>query len=153
MKIEGAEEAPIPSADTMKEWPCVQGKIETLSVTAHLGRAVASTSLPQGVAQGPRSFQARSSSWQAAACPMDKAEEAIKKFADGLPADVRDKRLTQLFAGLFDTINNQRKTVITGIDKYQKSQRGALRGARAPEHGDRRARAARHHPTRRLPPT
>ena len=50
-------------------------------------------------------------------------------------------------------MNNQRKTVIAGIGKYQKSQKSALRRARAPEHRDRQARADRLRPTRRPPPT
>jgi hypothetical protein len=51
------------------------------------------------------------------------AEATLKAFAEKQAADVRDKRLTQVFASLFSTMNNQRKSVITGIGKYQKSQK------------------------------
>src|SRR3990172_12678281 len=113
--IKGAEEenAPLPSADSMKEWPCVQGKVETLSVTA--------------IWDGPSVDDPEVKDWQkvpeitrlietlaSRRVPVDKAEETLKKFAESQPADVRDKRLTQVFAGLFSTVNNQRKTVITG---------------------------------------
>ena len=122
--IKGAEEenAPLPSADSMKEWPCVQGKVETLSVTA--------------IWDGPSVDDPEVKDWQkvpeitrlietlaSRRVPVDKAEETLKKFAESQPADVRDKRLTQVFAGLFNTVNNQRKTVITGIGRYQKSQK------------------------------
>lgn len=120
--IEGAEEAPIPSADTMKDWPCVQGKVETLSVTAIWdGPSVDDPAAKEGARDTEISNLVRTLASRRV--PVDKAEEALKKFADKQAPDVRDKRLTQVFAGLFETVNNQRKSVITGIGKYQKSQR------------------------------
>ena len=55
--------------------------------------------------------------------PLPDAEVAVKKFADGVPAAERDAKLTLLFAGLFETSNAQRKTVIGGLEKYLKAQR------------------------------
>jgi hypothetical protein len=125
VKIEGEEEdAPqaIPSADTMKDWPCVQGKVETLSVTTIWdGPSLDDPAAKEGVRDTEISNLVRTLASRRV--PIDKAEEAIKAFADKQAPDVRDKRLTQVFAALFDTVNNQRKTVITGIGKYQKSQR------------------------------
>lgn len=121
VKIEGEEEAPIPSADSMKEWPCVQGKVETLSVTAMWDGPAIDAELKewqkdQDISRLVQLLASRRN-------PVEKAEEAIKAFAEKQPADARDKRLTQVFAGLFETVNNQRKTVITGIGRYQKSQK------------------------------
>jgi hypothetical protein len=125
MKVKGAEEdtpPPIPSPDAMKDWPCVQGKVETLSASA--------------IWDGPSIDAPEVKDWQkdteianliqtlaSRRVPVEKAEEAVKKFADKQAPDVRDQQLTKVFAGLFQTVNNQRKTVITGIGKYQKSQR------------------------------
>jgi hypothetical protein len=120
-KIEGAEEAPIPSADTMKDWPCVQGKVETLSVTALWdGPALDDAAAKEAARDTEISNLVRTLASRRV--PVDKAEQAIKAFADKQAPDARDKRLTQLFNALFETVNNQRKTVITGIGKYQKSQ-------------------------------
>jgi hypothetical protein len=54
--------------------------------------------------------------------PVDEAEAAIKAFAEKQPADKRDQDLTMLFAALFDKVSSQRRLVIAGIEKYQKSQ-------------------------------
>jgi hypothetical protein len=121
-KIEGAEQAPIPSTDMMKEWPCVQGKVDNLSVTAIwdgpvLDEAAAKEATRDTeIANLVRTLASRR-------VPVDQAEDAIKKFADKQAPDARDKRLTQLFNALFETVNNQRKSIIGGIGKYQKSQR------------------------------
>ncbi len=122
VKIEGEEEAPIPSADTMKDWPCVQGKVETLSVTAIWdGPALDDAAAKEAAKDTEISNLVRTLASRRV--PVDKAQEAIKAFADKQAPDVRDKRLTQLFNALFETANNQRKTVITGIGKYQRSQK------------------------------
>jgi hypothetical protein len=121
VKIEGEEEAPIPSADTMKDWPCVQGKVETLSVTAIWdGPALDDAAAKEAARDTEISNLVRTLASRRV--PVDKAEAAIKAFADKQAPDARDKRLAQLFNALFETVNNQRKTVITGIGKYQKSQ-------------------------------
>jgi DNA polymerase III alpha subunit len=54
--------------------------------------------------------------------PIDQAEAEIKKFADAQPEGERDAKLALLFAGLFDKVGGQRRVVMTGIEKYQKSQ-------------------------------
>jgi DNA polymerase III alpha subunit len=55
--------------------------------------------------------------------PVEEGEAAIQKFAEAQPEDKRDAQLTLLFAGLFDKINSQRRGVLSGIEKYQKSQK------------------------------
>jgi hypothetical protein len=122
--IKGAEgeNAPIPSADTMKDWPCVQGKVETLSATAIWdGPSIDDPALKD--LDKPPAMSSLVETLASRRVPIEKAEAALKKYAESQPADVRDKRLTQLFAALFTTVNNQRKTVITGIGRYQKSQK------------------------------
>jgi hypothetical protein len=100
----------------------VQGKVDNLSLTAiwdgpTLDEAAAKEATRDTeIANLVRTLASRR-------IPVDKAEDAIKKFADKQSPDARDKRLTQLFNALFETVNNQRKSVISGIGKYQKSQR------------------------------
>ena len=54
--------------------------------------------------------------------PTD-AVEALKAFAASQPADVRTAKLTQVFAGLLATVNQERSTVMTGIIRFEQRQR------------------------------
>ncbi|HEX2841126.1 hypothetical protein [Hyphomicrobium sp.] len=117
--IEGAQDAAPPPLDPTKSWPCVQGKVETLSVTQ--------------VWDGPSIDGLKG--WfrdselvtlidllSSRRVPLDQAEAAIKKYAEAQPENERDAKLSMLFAGLFEKVNGQRRTVMSGIEKYQKSQ-------------------------------
>jgi hypothetical protein len=53
---------------------------------------------------------------------MEDAEAAIKKFAAGLPDDKRDAKLTELFSAVLTRTNEDRKTVMNGIEKMHKQQ-------------------------------
>jgi len=109
----------VPGLDTSKVWPCVQRKMETVSVSQ--------------VWDGPPIEGIKG--WYkdkelvdlvdflaSRRVPLDEAEDAIKAYAEKQPADQRDQSLTTLFAALFDKIQSQRRTVLSGIEKYQKSQ-------------------------------
>ena len=54
--------------------------------------------------------------------PVEQAEEAVKKYADGIPEGERDQKLTELFAGVLSRINDERKIVIGGIERFHKRQ-------------------------------
>lgn len=113
------EPAP-PPIDMKSSWPCVQRKVETLSVAQ--------------IWDGPPIEEAKG--WfrdeQVAALvevlisrriPVEDAENAVEAFAKTLENDEKkDERLTLLFAGLFDRATTQRRSVMTGIERYQKSQ-------------------------------
>lgn len=102
------------------DWPCVQKKVAELS--------------PSQMWTGP-SIEGLKGWWEdkeatalinimaSRKVPTAEAEAAIKKYAEGLPADQRNAKLTLLFAGLFDKINLQRRVVITGLEKYLSGQR------------------------------
>ncbi len=118
-EIQGEQEAAPPPIDMTAAWPCVQRKVETLSVTA--------------IWDGPPIEGAKG--WfrepgmpdliellSTRRVPTEEAEQAIAKYAEGLPKDQRDAKLLLLFAGLFDKMSGQRRSVLTGIEKYQKSQ-------------------------------
>jgi hypothetical protein len=53
---------------------------------------------------------------------MEDVEAAIKKFAASLPADQRDAKLTELFSAVLTRTNEDRKTVMSGIEKFHKRQ-------------------------------
>lgn len=52
----------------------------------------------------------------------EEAEAAIKKYADGLPADTRDQKLTELFVAALSRTNDERKIVMSGIERFHKRQ-------------------------------
>ncbi|MBX9861746.1 MAG: hypothetical protein K2Y42_03245 [Hyphomicrobium sp.] len=123
-QIEGAQEAAPPPIDMTAEWPCVQRKVESVSVGQ--------------VWDGPPTENVKG--WfrdkdisnlievlASRRVPVADGEGAIKKFAEAQPEDKRDAQLTLLFAGLFDKITSQRRTVMSGILKYQKSQKERAR--------------------------
>jgi hypothetical protein len=118
--IEGAQEAAPPPIDMTKDWPCVQRKVETLSVGAIWDGppidGVKGWFREPGMADLIELLSTRR-------VPTEEAEQAITKFAEGLPQDKRDEKLTLLFAGLFDKVSGQRRSVMTGIEKYQRSQK------------------------------
>jgi hypothetical protein len=123
-QIEGAREAAPPPIDMTAEWPCVQRKVESVSVGQ--------------IWDGPPTENVKG--WfrekditnlievlASRRVPVADGENAIKAFAEAQPEDKRDERLTLLFAGLFDKVSSQRRTVMAGILKYQKSQKERAR--------------------------
>lgn len=53
---------------------------------------------------------------------LDDNKAAIKAYAEGLPAAERDKKLTTLFVGTLSVVNDDRRVVMSGIERFQKSQ-------------------------------
>ncbi|WP_363350277.1 hypothetical protein [Methylocystis echinoides] len=49
--------------------------------------------------------------------PLEEAEKAIADFAKNAGGD-RKARLTLLFAGLYDRMNDERRDVVTGLDRF-----------------------------------
>jgi hypothetical protein len=113
-----AEEA-APSAET-PEWPCVSRKV--LEMT------------PAQIWDGPSlegtekwrdddEVRKLSQFLMARRVPVEEAEAAIKKFAEATPEAERDKRLTTLFAGVLSRVNDERKIVMSGIERFHKRQK------------------------------
>lgn len=109
-----------PPIDLKADWPCVQGKVETLTIAQMWDGP--STEGKKGWGQD-RQLSALITILASRRIPEADAEGALKKYADSVPEAERDDKLTLLFAGLFDKVNMERKSVISGIEKYQKAQR------------------------------
>lgn len=102
------------------DWPCVQRLVPRVSVgTVWSGPALESVDIAWRENAQVSSLVTTVS---ARRTPMDGAKRAIEDFAAGLSAD-RNALLTALFAGIFDTINADRETVIHGIQRYALRQR------------------------------
>jgi hypothetical protein len=101
------------------DWPCVNRKVPELSAAA--------------IWDGPPITDTKS--WHsddkirklseyliARRVKEEDAEKAIKKFAEGLPKDKRDAKLTELFAAVLTRTNESRKVVLNGIERFSKAQ-------------------------------
>lgn len=103
------------------DWPCVQRKVADLSASQ--------------VWDGPE-IELESAKWRdddavsalvpilaSRRVPIEQIEPKIKKFAEGIAADKRDAAMTLLFTGLFDTVSAERRTVVAGIEKFNRRQK------------------------------
>jgi hypothetical protein len=102
------------------DWPCVQAKVPEISVAA--------------VWDGPPIEQA-ADTWQndsavkdlvarlaARRTPMEEAQKSIAEFLTGDAAAKADKG-KRLFAGLFETLNNERSEIINGLERLARSEK------------------------------
>lgn len=103
------------------DWPCIQRKIPAISLAA--------------VWSGPPIGAAAFTSWRddrtiaslvellaARRTPMDAAETAIAALAASSGAE-RTGKLSALFAGLFETLNDERAGVMAGVERYGHRQK------------------------------
>jgi hypothetical protein len=109
------------------DWPCVQAKVPEISLAAVWAgpplddasdRWKDNTTVSALVARlGTRRF------------PVDEAQKAITEFLAGSVDKPRMGKL--LFAGLFDTLNAQRSSVLGGLERVTRKQRDAADKIRA----------------------
>ena len=106
-----------PKADP--DWPCVQRKVTTLGVGAIWTGPDIEAAGPWGsdreAAQLARKVASRRTELAEVDGLLDEFVKDIK--------DEKDKRLTRVFAGVFEIINGERDTVINGIVRYAQGQR------------------------------
>ena len=62
--------------------------------------------------------------------PIDQADHAIESFAAAAGAD-KAQKLTALFAGLFETLNNERSEIIDGLIRFGRKQKALAAKIRA----------------------
>ncbi len=101
------------------DWPCVQRKVSTLSPgTVWTG--------PDLEAAGPwgDDFEAAALVQKIASrrTPLSEVDPLLDDFAAKAGAD-KEKRLTRVFAGVFEVINGERNKVVAGIGRYAQGQR------------------------------
>jgi hypothetical protein len=109
------------------DWPCVQRKVSTLSPgTVWTG--------PDLEAAGPwgDDFEAAALAQKIASrrTPLSEVDPLLDDFA-AKAGDEKAKRLTRVFAGVFEVINGERSKVISGIGRYAQGQRRMAERIRA----------------------
>jgi hypothetical protein len=110
------------------DWPCNQIKVPELSVAAlWAGPPIDDV---RDAWQNDPQIQDLVPRLAARRTPLDEAEKTI---ADFLAADAtrRSERGKLLFAGLFATLNQERGTVMTGIDRFVQRQKDFADSIRA----------------------
>ncbi|CAA2139386.1 hypothetical protein [Hyphomicrobium sp. ghe19] len=108
-----ADEAP------KAEWPCVYRKVPVLTAaTIWDGPAITDTSSWRK----DETIRKLSQYLVSRRVKEPEAEAAVKKFAAGLSADTRDAKLTELFSAVLTRTNEDRKVVMSGIERFHKRQ-------------------------------
>ena len=97
---------------TTSDWPCIYRKVPETERCCNMGRT--DDHRHQQLAQRRAGAKAVEVLISRRVKQAD-AETAIKKFADSLPADTRDAKLTELFAAVLLAPNKYRKVVILAL--------------------------------------
>lgn len=104
------------------DWPCAQAKVPEISLAAVWAGP------PLGDASGRWNKDTKVSALVAKLgarrTPLDEAQKAITEFLAG-PAAEKATAGTLLFAGLFDSLNAQRSSVLNGLERVTRKQREA----------------------------
>ena len=116
------------AADTRyPDWPCAQAKVPEISLAAVWAGP------PLEDAAGKWKDDARISplvsKLAARRTPLEEAQKAITEYLAGSPDKTTAGKL--LFAGLFDTLNAQRASVMNGLERVMRKQREAAEKIRA----------------------
>lgn len=103
------------------DWPCAQRKVTTLGYgsfwTGPDLQSAGDWGSDREAAQLARKLASRRTELSEVDGLLD---EFVKDVKD---KDERDKRLTRVFAGVFEVINGERNTVVNGITRYAQGQR------------------------------
>jgi hypothetical protein len=102
------------------DWPCIQRKVATLT-SAQMWDGPAVDDLTGW--RDNEEMRKLIAVLVSRRVPIEQAAAAIAQFAEAQPQDKRDETLKVLFAGLLSTINNDRATVMNGIERFQRRQK------------------------------
>ena len=126
--LAASNQASIAADPRYRDWPCAQAKVPEISLPAVWAGP------PLDDVQDKWKDDSRVSTLvtkvAARRTPLDEAEKDIKEF---LASSANDKVTAGklLFAGLFDTLNAERSTVMNGLERVMRKQREAADRIRA----------------------
>ena len=109
------------------DWPCAQAKVPEISIAA----VWAGPSLDdiQDKWKDDVKVSALVTKLAARRTPLEEAQKAITEYLAGSTAD-KTTAGKLLFAGLFDTLNAQRSSVMNGLERVMRKQRAAAEKVR-----------------------
>jgi hypothetical protein len=104
------------------DWPCPQRKVVSLSASdlqweGELGEAAKSWRQDSEIAKLVETLASRRTT-------LEDATAALKAYSGKVPAADRTAKLTLVFGGLLDTVNTYRASVISGIERFNRRQKG-----------------------------
>jgi hypothetical protein len=102
------------------DWPCVQHKVAALTSVQMWDGPDVDDLVQWRDSEEIRKLIAVLASRRV---PLEEATAAIDRFGAAQPQDKRDDALKLLFAGLLNTINNDRAVVMSGIERFQQRQK------------------------------
>lgn len=110
------------------DWPCSQAKVPEISLAA----VWAGPPLDDVADKWKDNAKVSALVLRLAArrTPLDEAQKAITEFLAGSSAEKSEKGKL-LFAGLFDTLNAQRSSVMSGLERVTRKQREAAEKIRS----------------------
>jgi hypothetical protein len=101
------------------DWPCAQAKVPEISLAA-VWAGPPLDDVQNKWKDDPK-ISALVAKLSARRTPIDEAEKSIGEFLSGSPEKTTAGKL--LFAGLFDTLNAQRSSVMNGLERVTRKQR------------------------------
>jgi hypothetical protein len=111
------------------DWPCAQAKVPEISLAAvWAGPPLDDV---QDKWKDDQKVSALVAKLSVRRTPLDQAEKAVAEFMSGTAAAEKSKMGKLLFAGLFDTLNAQRASVMNGLERVTRKQREAADKVRA----------------------
>ncbi len=101
------------------DWPCVQPRVAELTPAQMWAGPPLETA---GDWRDDAAVAALVPKLVARRTSLEDAATAIERFAESAGPD-KDKRLTRLFAGIFERINAERSRIVAGIERYARKQK------------------------------
>lgn len=120
--VAASSEAALAADPRYPDWPCAQAKVPEISLPA-VWAGPPLDDVQNKWKDDPK-VAALVTKTAARRLPLDEAEKDIKDF---LASSANDKAMAGklLFAGLFDTLNAERSTVMNGLERVMRKQREA----------------------------
>ncbi len=103
------------------DWPCAQAKVPEISLAA-VWAGPPLDDVPDKWKNDAK-VSALVAKRAARRTPLDEAEKTIAEFLSGAAATEKAATGKLLFAGLFDTLNAQRSSVMGGLERVMRKQR------------------------------
>jgi hypothetical protein len=104
------------------DWPCIQVLVPQIA-SAQIWTGPPVEPVAQAWRKDP-AVRELAPELAARRTPLEMARERIAAFAAGLEPERKDEKLTALFAGVLETINRDRASLIAGIKRFTGKQRG-----------------------------
>jgi hypothetical protein len=104
------------------DWPCVQAKVPEISLAAVWGGPPLDDATEKW--KNDAKVSALVPKLAARRTPLEEAKQAVTEFLTGSAAE-KTETGKLLFAGLFETLNAQRNSVLNGLERVTRKQREA----------------------------